>query len=148
VNAQQMETLKRRGLASEHMLDCLTLEEIGGMEGFGLSAVEEIKAARGLGAPKGVIDLTDPENFMDSILGEPDVEAPDDGLVELKLTLRIPARRLDWLQRLSKLGQEINPQLKERYSIEGLVIGFINDARRLDSTDAGRRTYQTSFKKG
>lgn len=143
-----METLKRSGLASEHMLDCLTLEEIGNMEGFGPSAIEEIRAARGLGTPKGAIDLTDPENYMDSILGEPDVEAPDDGLVELKLTLRIPARRLDWLERLSKWGQEINPQIKERYTVEALVIQFINDARRLDSTDAGRRTCQTSFKKG
>lgn len=148
MNARQMETLKKIGLASEHMLDCLTLEEIGNLEGFGTSAVEEIRAARGLGTPKGVIDLTDPENYLDSILGEPDVEAPDDGLEELKLTLRLPARRVDWLKRLSKMGQEINPHIKERYTVEALVIQFINEARLRDSTDAGRRTCQTSFKKG
>lgn len=144
----QLATLKKHGLASEHLLDCMTLDEIGRLEGFGPSAVAHFQSVRGLGAPKGAIDLTDPENYLDSIIGEPDVEAPDDGLVELKLTLRIPARRLDWLQRLSKLGQEINPNIKERYTKEALVIQFINDARLKDSTDAGRRTNQTSFKKG
>lgn len=145
----QLAVLKKAGLASEHLLDCMTLDEIGHLEGFGPSAVALFGEARGLGSPKGAIDLTDPENYLDSILGEPDVEAPDDdGLVELPLKLRIKPRRLDWLERLSALGQELNPHIKERFTIEALVIQFIEDARLKDDTDAGRRTSQTSYRKG
>lgn len=148
-----METLKRLGLGNEHAIDRLSMEEISQIKGFGAIAQDMVRMARGL-ASAPTIDLLNPEAVEAAIFGEDESGIPlksedtADGLEELVLVLRMPPRRIDWLNRLSALSTRYNPYtphpLKphaiDPNSIEALVIRFINQARLADDTDAGRRT--------
>jgi len=137
-----MEELQRRGWGNEHALDRLTCQEIRKIPYFGIKAIEMVKEARGLGGPTE-IDLTQNTELDNLIFGEPE-EGDEKGRDKIKLTIPLPARHIDWLKRLSVHGQELNPHIKEQYTVEMLVRKFILNARAKDETDAGRRTRSTT----
>jgi len=139
-----METLKKLGWGNEHALDRLSIAEIENLKGFGKAGIKMVRMARGTESPMAT-NLMDPAEVEALVFGENESGIPlhskaDDGLVELKLVLRLPVRRLDWLERLSALSSKYNPDKPERNTIEALVVSMINKSCAADHTDAGRRT--------
>jgi hypothetical protein len=147
-----MDSLKKLGRANEHAIDRTTIEEFKSMAGFGKSTIEMIKAARGLSGD-GKTNLLDPKSVEADIFGEDEeyVQVParsreDDGLEELVLVLRLPPRRIAWLNRLSVWGQQINPGKEHLFTVERLVVGMINNARQMDDTNGGLNTSMGTYR--
>lgn len=128
----------------------MTVEELSALANFGDKAIEMIKQARGLSGEHDT-NLLDPEAVEAAIFGDEDFDVPmeadtDDGLEELVLVLRLPPRRVDWLNRLSRWGGELNPGKEHLFTVEALVISMINDARRRDDTNAGASTSLSTYR--
>ena len=69
----------------------------------------------------------------------------DEKTEELVMRVPIPARHVDWVQRLSDYAKEINEKnVHHLYEPEQLVRKFILEARLQDKSDAGRRVNSTT----
>lgn len=140
--------MKELGLANEQSIDLMDETDLLSLEGWGVKSIKMVRDARNEKDCRNLMEVTQ-EDIDETVFPDDGIdknEYSDDGLMAVTLNIRLLPRHWDWLERLSKYAQELNSSRKEEYTVEKLVVRFILDARRMDDTDAGRKTSSTTHR--